>query len=206
MQNGLVETARYAAKYAYAKKETATSQQILKWQFMKYADESCLTQIRGGAKRIRISLHEEEAKEGMLCLKADAKLTLTIPLLGDYTIPLQEVVHQKKFIGFVEGEKTGEESDYVYIAETGSVYHTSLSCTHICIQIVPASSIANIGQRTCCKHCMKDGKLHGNYATIYGDCIHNNINCSGIKRTVRVVKKEQVSGMPLCTKCAQNGG
>ena len=202
IHNGLVETARYAAKYAYSQKDMLTSQMSLNWKFTKYVDDTCLANIKGGAKRVRISVTEEEGKKGVLRLQADAKLMLAIPFLGTYKMHLQEVVYQKKFIGYIEGAMDCEQEGYVYVAETGSVYHTSLSCTHICLQIVPAASLADIGQRKCCQRCMKEGRLQGEYAAVYGDCIHNNLNCSGIKRTIRVIKKEQIGDMPQCSKCA----
>ena len=204
IQNGLTETARYAAKYAYTEKESVMSESVLKWQFMKYVDEESLFYISGKAKGMRIMCCGEDRNEDVIRLQADAKLTLAIPFFSTYKIPIQEVVYQKKFIGYRDGESGIETGEYVYVAETGSVYHTSLSCSHICIQVIPASAVTQLDKRTCCKHCMKDGRLHGDYATIYGDCIHNNINCSGIKRTIRLVKKEQITGMPMCTKCALN--
>lgn len=107
------------------------------------------------------------------------------------------------------GANSASSSEYVYVTETGTVYHTSSSCTHIDLSITSVSMQAAEGMRNesggkyhACEKCVKDSSMSGNvYITKYGDRYHNSLSCSGLKRTVKMVNIDSVSDLRECSKC-----
>ena len=106
-------------------------------------------------------------------------------------------------------EEDGETSgDYVYVTETGSVYHEDANCTHLnlSIQEVDISALSMLRNRsggiyhTCekCGGAAENGRV---YITKEGDRYHSSLNCSGLKRTVRQVSREELGNIRACSKC-----
>lgn len=108
----------------------------------------------------------------------------------------------------------GEEGDgtYVYVTETGTVYHDDPNCTHLKLSIreVNESELAGLrnnsgGKYHSCEKCggaSADGKV---FITSEGDRYHSSLSCSGLKRTVRQVLKEELGDMRACSRCGKNG-
>ena len=140
--------------------------------------------------------------------------------LSYYTHPLFNIAGAKdsfirnsayahKWNGYGENENTNEEERIVYVAENGSVYHLSKTCTYINpgIEAVDASLLDTIrnengGIFKACDKCkpVKNGTL---FITDYGDKYHSSLTCSGLKRTIRAVKISEVNGLPACSKCGK---
>ncbi len=106
-------------------------------------------------------------------------------------------------------EEEEEEPDYVYITETGSVYHVSESCSHLTrsIRQIPfsmAKGESNIygGKYYACELCGDKVDTQGKvYITDTGDRYHSSISCSGLKRTILKIPLSEVGGRSLCTRC-----
>ncbi len=104
-----------------------------------------------------------------------------------------------------------EREELVYVTEHESVYHTSSSCTHLSLSVhaVGGGEVDHLrnedGSRYhACEKCVGSGGHNGTvYITREGDCYHNNAQCSGLTRSVRLVKKTAVDSLPLCSRCAQ---
>ena len=175
---------------------------FLKMQFSKCVKESNLWGIKGGASGVSLLQSECNREDHLLILRAQAKCKIVIPLIGAYFVPIREVVYQKAFLGYAENGNF-QNGEYVYVAEYGEVYHTNPSCTHISIQIIPVRELVHYAEKRKCKHCMENGEITGDYVTLYGDCIHSDINCSGLKRTVHLFHKDEIGKLALCSKCAQ---
>lgn len=102
------------------------------------------------------------------------------------------------------------ESHYVYVTDNRSVYHTSASCTHLDLTIHAASASAaksmknEYGERYhACEKCAAAGTGSVVYITPYGDCWHASADCSGLKRSIRLVNKDEVEGaLCQCSRCA----
>ena len=98
------------------------------------------------------------------------------------------------------------EQKYVYVTDTGKVYHTSLSCSYLKLTIkeVPLSSVDSRRNSDGARYheCERCGKGEG--ATVFltscGDAYHSNRNCPGLKRTVNSVPEEETN-LPICTRC-----
>ncbi len=103
-----------------------------------------------------------------------------------------------------------ESYTYVYVTESGSVYHISSTCTHINLSIHSASvsEISELrnesgGRYTACEICIEDENVSGSvYITNEGNRYHDSLSCSGLKRTVRMVEISKVNGLRLCSRCA----
>lgn len=145
-----------------------------------------------------------------ICYKKERK---KIPFLGARMFSVN--LYQQLCTNAYEGksmvpspdEKVTEE--FVYLAETGTVYHKSRSCIYLnpTISQVPYQEIAGRrnhsgGKYYACKYCGGKNKLP-NYVfiTIYGDSWHTLKTCSGLKRTVRRVPLSKVGNLPACSKC-----
>lgn len=109
-----------------------------------------------------------------------------------------------------KGSEAKDEDEKVYITETGQVYHTNRDCTYIKLSISEASHTdihsirsKNGGKYYECSIC-KEEKVTSNkvYITDYGDRYHVTLKCSGIKRSVTVIKLSEAEGRRLCSKCS----
>lgn len=106
----------------------------------------------------------------------------------------------------------GDDSDgeYVYVTETGSVYHDDPNCSHLKLSIreVDKSELDSLrnnsgGKYHNCEKCGGagvDGKV---YITSDGDRCHSSLSCSGLKRTVRQVSRKELGDMRACSKCGK---
>ena len=114
------------------------------------------------------------------------------------------------WIGYVPGKEGQEEEKetYVYITETGTVYHKNRGCSYL------NPSIQNILSRELEDARNKNGAIYyacplckGNfsngtcYITEYGTSYHTSIACSGLKRTIYAIKLSEVGGRSACSKC-----
>lgn len=106
------------------------------------------------------------------------------------------------------GEVSSAEA-MVFVTESGSVYHRKPGCSYIRLSIsqVAGHSVSSkrnqYGERyTACETCSQNGNPAGVvYITKSGDRYHNLASCSGLKRTVRMVKESEAKGMGACTRC-----
>ena len=108
---------------------------------------------------------------------------------------------------------SGGSEEMVYITENESVYHTSASCTHIHLSIHVGSkdAVENLrneyGERyQSCAKCRGDANGGTVYYSDKGNCYHSSAACSGLKRTVKLVKKSEVSGKQMCQRCQAREG
>ena len=110
-------------------------------------------------------------------------------------------------------EDTGENQEnienMVYISESGSVYHKNPGCSYLNVSLrqVSGSSILSMNNAhgehyTACETCSRGQEPAGVvYITGQGNRYHNLESCSGLKRTVKLVKESEVPGMGPCSRC-----
>ncbi len=101
----------------------------------------------------------------------------------------------------------GESEELVYITESGSAYHKSLSCSHLRLRIesVPKDSVKDKRNKDRkkyypCEHCGSHNCTNV-YITGYGDKYHSDPNCSGLKRSIRTVTISEAAGRRPCSEC-----
>lgn len=110
----------------------------------------------------------------------------------------------------VTPEENGREAEeeYVYITENAEVYHLSRECSHIRLSIseCEAGELENLrnssGERyTPCELCIRSPS-EKYYVARNGERYHQDLNCSGLKRTVIVIpRREAEKQYRLCARC-----
>ena len=171
------------------------------------------------------ALCEKTKEAGMYAYVADGNGPdeITLPDVYSYSpvgalIPLPKVwmhntVKVHAWTGAEEGGKgsgdSTEPEEMVFVTESGSVYHTKAGCRYLNLSITQVSG-SSLSQRrndngekyspceTCSRHQNPSGTV---YITGSGNRYHNDASCSGLKRTVRLVKKSQLGNMHVCSKC-----
>jgi hypothetical protein len=108
-------------------------------------------------------------------------------------------------------EEEGSE-DFVYVTETGTVYHISTACSHIKLSIRAVSGVPDNLRNDngakyypcdlCCKG--KVDKWGTFYITLDGTRYHTGRECSGIKRNVRKIKQSEVGSRRPCKRCLKS--
>ncbi len=129
--------------------------------------------------------------------------------LFDYRFSTKCVMHT--LTGYEKGldarSVDDREEEYVYITETGTVYHRDRECSYLRLSITETSkdSLKNLRNSSGHKYypCEKCGRKAGNtvYITKDGTCYHSSLHCSGLKRTVRCVPLSKVGGRGPCSRC-----
>lgn len=111
--------------------------------------------------------------------------------------------------GYVLGEGSEEEGEtYVYITETGTVYHKNRGCSYLnpSIQGIRKDELEgmrNKGGAIYYKCPLCDDTAPGVicYITDYGTNYHTSVACSGLKRTIYEIKLSEAGGRGACSKC-----
>ena len=100
------------------------------------------------------------------------------------------------------------EERIVYVAENGTVYHLTETCTHLNLSISTVSfsevdSLRNNGggRYSCCEICGYE-EQETVFITNEGDRYHSSLTCGGLRRTIRSIPVSQVGSMPVCSRCA----
>lgn len=234
VSQGLWETAREASRYSCIykdigggeKKEEDTNSKAIAKKWMDGAltgvrmgeylpedilDNSC---IKGGSSGI---LYKSSILEKNEEIALTAIYQVEFPIMTNL-LPTMNFVQQTKSRGFVGTNKIGlskkemEEQDiYVYVTKTGTVYHTTLTCSHInlgiaCVTYNQAKEARNTGggKYKSCQKCTKSSKVLDSsivYITETGDRYHTNVECSGLIRDVRKVKLSELNGIGACQRC-----
>ena len=102
-----------------------------------------------------------------------------------------------------------QQGEWVYITETGSVYHKDTSCRSLDLNIQEGllkdvSLYRGVdGQKYApCERCMEE--THPNqrvYFTDYGKLYHGRLSCSALKRTISKILLSQVGERRACSFC-----
>jgi hypothetical protein len=145
-----------------------------------------------------------------------------VDLIADYRIGLPVAFFSLKDIHIRQESKsrkwTGSTSDgtddvYVYVTETGTVYHLTKECKYLDLSIQTAndSELGTLRNKSghkysACNRCAAKNNNNSKtiYITDYGDSYHCSLECSGLKRTILVVLKSDVEDKNLCSKCKKN--
>lgn len=177
--------------------------------FMRYLEEKEIPSLYvvGGRKGITIQFKSDENY-----VKVESKYILKVPVPFFQKIILSRniKVKQRLYTGYLlhgQEDASSEGDETVYVTTNGSVYHTRLTCYHLCIQITDHKKIEEILESSHyrkCEKCMHSSSVMNQiYITKEGDCYHSSLSCSGLKREISAVKKSEISGKRLCSECAK---
>lgn len=210
LQGALHQQAKYIAKQAYA--EWDFSEAELQMEILDEIGDVLLQKapVKGGVSGISFSGTDLSDRE---FVKLSASYEAELPY--DFFHLFHRTFHQTAFfhtwIGYEKGLEAGGthgKEEYVYITETGEVYHRSRECSHIRLSIYEISAEeldtyrnTSGGKYSSCEHC--HGSLTGGalYVTKDGDRYHSSLSCSGLKRTVIAVPISEVGNRCPCSRC-----
>lgn len=151
----------------------------------------------------------KSGKDGIIQIDCSYKIK---PLFSAFT-PVSKRLANRYYghgwIGYIhEGEGEAQKETYVYITETGTVYHRNRGCSYLnpSIQSTSANEVGNLRNKNgavyyACPLCDEGSAAGKYYVTDYGTNYHTGITCSGLKRTIYEVKLSEVGGRSACSKC-----
>lgn len=169
----------------------------------------------------RMSQLCEKAMEQGIYAYAEAESLPEIELSETYTyrlavslIPFPAMVMTNRgrvhsWIGMEQKEQQDTVEEMVYLSASGSVYHTNPQCSYLNLSISQAAGdqVGNLRNQygakyAPCESCSKEtSPAEIVYITGQGSRYHNQISCSRLKRTVRLVPLSEARGRPLCSRC-----
>jgi hypothetical protein len=215
VQNALDDTARQMAVYLADTEETVDviTLTAIKGVFLREIKEYSLPEqyVTGG--KLGISLAETTMTKSELHLTANYYMSLPVKLLGHQGIWVSQHADCRKWNGWKESESLAEEGGYVYVTEYGTVYHRSRTCTYLelSIHMVSLEQMQTMQNKygrhyRRCELCEDVG---GNGSAVYiteeGECYHTDLGCSGIKRTIFMIRLSEAGDLRECSKCGLKG-
>ncbi len=166
------------------------------------------------------SLCEKAMEEGMyVYLTGEERPVVDIPEVRTYRLPVSIVplpafvitsrgrVHS--WIGADREGTAGTAEEMVYVAASGHVYHTDPHCSYVDLSVRQAAGTQVEDLRNDygalyapCGSCSEgEEPAQVVYITGKGTRYHNQMSCSRLKRTVRMVPLSEAAGHSLCSRC-----
>ena len=208
VQRALGDTGRTLAAYAAADSVeiNIASAKVLFMKELSDSENICRF-IKN--KAAGISILNSEFEGDFIKLKADYTVRLPVGLLGKQQVRMSQCVQCRKWTGWQPAGTEDEENMWVYITETGTVYHTSRECSHIKLAVRQTGyeTLSTLRSENgnkyyaCDIYAAKVDKNQIVYITNQGDRYHVRLDCSGIKRTVLMVRLSEAGGRLPCSKC-----
>ncbi len=187
------------------------SEVYLDAQIQKQCEDTVFGEyIEGGAKGISLLGSYVNKKEGCISIVANYDVRPIFSFTGR-RLRMRNRFYAKMWTGYRKVQEANE--NYVYITESGSVYHLTSDCTHLKLSISSINS-REVGslrndyghKYTACEKCCEGVLNTVCYITEKGDKYHEVLSCSGLKRSISCVPKDSVEGWPLCEKCSEKEG
>lgn len=165
-------------------------------------------------------LCEKAMEMGVYAYAAGEKVpVIEIPEVYAYRLPVSIVplppivITNRGRVHSWTGKEAAEVPDVseemVYRTVSGSVYHTNPRCSYLDLSIsqAPGSDVESMRNKNGsrygpCESCAKGKKAADIvYITSQGTRYHNQIRCSRLKRTVRMVPISEAEDCSLCSRC-----
>ena len=171
----------------------------------QYLDKSPLTYGRDGLCYFESSIMQQD---DIIDLIVTYRVSPVISVVGFTPAGFYNRYYGRAWTGY--DVANGEDGQEVYVAENAEVYHLERECTHLLLSVrqCRADEVGNLrNENGCsyraCEFCPSDG-YEILYITDKGDCYHGQIDCSGLKRTVFVMAKEEAEKyFGVCSRCGR---
>ena len=169
-----------------------------------------LSELHQQGKEMSLYAHLSQNTNEMVNLTKVQEIGSMIPIIAFPSSATIVNCRVRKWTGYDVTKTNYMESqeEYVYITETGEVYHRSQSCSFLNPSIRCTLKETAIQKRNHngekyrpCKSCGGYGGLELVYITEYGNRYHLNIRCSGLKRTIKTIPLSKVNHKRACSKC-----
>lgn len=172
--------------------------------------------IKGGLDGISYWGSDIYAEDEMtvICISCQLKFPVFHELLPDVTMEKRFLMRSFSGAGELEifGEETEKETEegFVYVTETGTVYHESRDCTYIkpslqqkAFDCIGQSRNASGGIYYPCASCVAPQNCPAVvWVTKTGTHYHSAKDCSRIKRSVKKITVQEAEKYRPCSKCA----
>lgn len=154
---------------------------------------------------------EKEEDDGTIRIDCTYRVHPLFTALTPAVKTLENHYYGHAWVGYIHGGEAGGQGEaYVYITETGTVYHKNRGCSYLNpgirqVQTWEIGNLRNIGGAIYygCPLCGGSGEDGAYYITDYGTAYHTSIACSGLKRTIYEVKLNEVGRRGACSKCGR---
>lgn len=203
------ESAQELGMYAYAVKDGESAPVDI------FSSVACASYAKAKlpelGKWTEVSLADTYVTEDRIYLIA--KVTYKLPVS---VIPLPSIhVWNKSSVrmwlgqqGEWDSQVAPQNSEMVYVTDYESVYHTSSECTYLDLAIHSCGTeeIENLrnvygDKYKACSKCGSSQNAGSVFYTEKGDHYHLNENCSGLKRTMKLIPQSEVSHLLQCSRC-----
>lgn len=183
------------------------------------AEDSVNTIVSGGISGIDFWGSEVYAEDEMTVVSMSFQVSFPVfqRLLPKLSFQRSVVMRSFSGVGAFEREEASQEegeseAGYVYVTETGTVYHRNSNCTYIRLSVEQAagSQISEKrnqygGKYYSCESCIKGNVVPETvWITKTGTRYHARKDCSRIKRTVKRIPVSEASAYRPCSRCAKN--
>lgn len=167
--------------------------------------------VTGGAAGV--SLIDSNLEGNFIDIRAAFRVEVPVRLLGRQGVTITRRVRCRKWTGWNGESQNGESEIWVYITETGTVYHRARECSHLRLSVTK-TNLNKIGNkrnengekyRECERCAEKNNGQTTVYITNQGDRYHYDLQCSGIKRTISMIKLSEVGERNPCSRCGGEG-
>lgn len=174
-----------------------------------------LADMHQRAKKLSVHAHVEESDvflNELIIQNKTIKLEPLIPFMGFSKSKAIVSCRVRKWTGYdvTKKQKSELKEEWVYITPYGESYHKSRECRYLSLKIQAAFSeeIKNYrnqsGERY--RPCENCGEVRINgicFYTKHGNRYHTSLSCSGLKRTIHVVKESEVGNRHGCHVCCE---
>lgn len=201
-------------------KDIALTGTYVKSQLVQYAGESYLesSPLSNGADSLQLWESEIFENRDSVVSEDIVDIIVTYEVAPWMDIPFVKPFRMfnryygRLWTGYDVTAKASEDSDLqdvVYITEHASVYHESPECTHLKLNIrevtleaAKAARNENGGRYAECTKCKRKPFQGTVFIGSDGDCYHYDRACSGLKRTIYTIPRQQASAYRPCLRCA----
>ncbi len=166
--------------------------------------------IEGGSGGLSCWRSYYREADGIINVDVRYKVRLPFPRFLNLSMDMKESFQIRAWTGYQPLGMEGGDDDIVYVTDYGLAYHEDYQCRYLqlTIRYVPESRLSGIrnedgGIYYPCEKCVHAGTMAGVYVTEYGNKYHNSLECSGLKRSIRAIKRSEVMGRGACGKCAK---
>lgn len=183
-------------------------QRVIKLVGRDYLENTCLV---SGAAGLDFTKSGIMKKGDLVDLRISYRVRPLFNLPGFPDMKMEAHYYAKAWTGY-DAETNGGgifDDPLVFVAKTGSVYHTNRGCSYLNpeVQVVSAGKIEierneSGGIYAPCKSCSFVKYQAVYYLTPYGHKYHSSMTCSGISRTVYEIPLSQAENLDCCSKCA----
>lgn len=174
-------------------------------QLLDALDEHKLVEQYVRYGRYGVSLGKSKFEGENITLCAEYEMKLSVRFFEIDGIQMSSVNQFRKWKG---SNAEGELFEYVYVTESGRVYHQNLNCRVLDLSVssIPLFEVKAIrgsdGQKYYpCELCLIQMDTDVVFYTNYGTRYHGDISCSALKRTVKKILKTESGNKKACSFC-----